>query len=135
MERIVGHGVDLVEVERVQRLLATRAEDFLASFSENEINAADPEPNRALYFAGRFAGKEAVAKGLGTGFTNGVAWIDVEIVRLESGAASVSLSGAAAERAKQLGVTKWLVSLSRSSSVVVASVLAVATSQETSPGT
>lgn len=125
--RIVGHGVDIQDIRRVERHLSNLHNDWLdGAFTEAEQTAADAPPNTAQYYAGRYAAKEAVAKALGTGFTEEVAWIDVEICRKPTGAPEVQVTGGAAEVARSLGITGWLVSISHSGDYAVASVIAIA---------
>jgi phosphopantetheine--protein transferase-like protein len=88
---VIGHGIDIVEVARIEKLLADTEEDFLeGAFSKLEQQLAPSSHARTEYFAGRFAAKEAVLKALGTGFSEGIALGEVEIARRESGAATVS---------------------------------------------
>lgn len=125
--RILGHGIDLYELARVQKHLRGSRGDWLEGvFSEEELEHADAPPRDIEYFGGRYAAKEAVAKALGTGFSDDVAWVDVEILRLPNGAPHVRLSGAAREAATALGVTSWLISISHSGGYAVASAIAIA---------
>jgi holo-[acyl-carrier protein] synthase len=124
---IVGHGIDLVEIRQIERRLSTAHGEWAeGAFTEAEQAQADPEPYRAQYFAGRYAAKEAVAKALGTGFSDDVTWHDVEILRSETGAPTVSLSGGALEVASAMGITDWLLSISHGDSFAIASAIAVA---------
>lgn len=125
VEKIVGHGVDLIEIARVSARLKLGAGDFLGSFTAREAALEPPGPGQAPFLGGRLAAKEAVAKALGTGFSQGVTWLDVEILRDDSGAPCVELHGRASERARALGVTRWWVSISHSETHAVASVIAV----------
>lgn len=123
--RIVGHGLDIQELSRVGRLLSNSNNDWRDGvFTEAEQAGADPQPNTIHYYAGRYAAKEAVAKALGTGFTEDVAWLDVEVRRKSTGAPEIHLTGGAAEVANNLGITGWLVSFSHSGDYAVASVIA-----------
>lgn len=125
--RIIGIGIDIQELKRVERLLANPHKDWLDGvFTEAEQAAADPPPNTISYYAGRYAAKEAVAKALGTGFSENVTWLDVEIRRKPTGAPEVRLGGGAADVAKQLGISDWLVSLSHSGDYAVANAIALA---------
>ena len=100
---VVGLGVDLVELDRVARALdrwGGRLVDKLMDAEEaGRLPASGAERARALALA--IAGKEAASKALGTGWSRGVRWRDVE-VRLRPEPA-VGLRGAAAARAKALG--------------------------------
>lgn len=123
---IVGHGIDVQDVARISNLLEIAEEDFLVStFTEAEraIDIGDQE--RAEFFAGRLAAKEAVAKAIGTGFAGDVAFLQVEIVRKEGGQPEARLHRAALDVANALGVTRWLVSISHTESVAFASAIAV----------
>ena len=118
---MIGHGIDIVEIERIEKIF----EDLLDQcFTELEQTNQPLGINRVRHIAGRFAAKEAVLKALGTGFGDGVAFIDVEIGHSPSGAPTVRLSGGAASVAKSLGIQKWLLSISHSESFAVASALA-----------
>jgi holo-[acyl-carrier protein] synthase len=124
--RILGHGIDLYELAVAAKHLSASHNDWIDGvFTEEEIAQADPEPGRTEYFGGRYAAKEAVAKALGTGFSDDVAWLDVEILRRASGAPEVRLSGGAVEAANALGVTRWLLSISHSGGFVLASAIAI----------
>jgi holo-[acyl-carrier protein] synthase len=126
MMRILGHGIDLMDVAKVQKHLSDSRGDWLdGAFSDDERAQADPPPHEIEFYAGRYAAKEAVVKALGTGFSDDVAWLDVEILRRPAGGAEVRLSGGAREVATALGVTEWLVSISHSGDYAVASVLAI----------
>jgi holo-[acyl-carrier protein] synthase len=125
--RILGHGIDLYELARVEKHLRGERSDWLEGvFSEEELNHADAPPRDIEYYGGRYAAKEAVAKALGTGFSDDVAWLDVEILRTPNGAPHVRLSGGALETVTAFGVTNWLVSISHSGGFAIASALALA---------
>lgn len=122
---IVGSGVDLVEVERVRRARARWGERFLRRlYTERELTycARKKEPDGSL--AARFAAKEAVAKTLGLGMGR-FAWREIEVVSDPSGRPGVSLSGAALEVARSLGVNQILLSLSHTREHALAQALAV----------
>jgi holo-[acyl-carrier protein] synthase len=122
---VIGHGIDIVEVARIEKLLADPEQDFLrGSFSESEQQLAPPQHAWAKHLAGRVAAKEAVAKALGTGFSQGIAWAEIEVSRGDSGAPEVVLSGRAQEVAAELGVTRWHLTISHSAAYAVASAIA-----------
>ncbi len=126
MMELMGHGIDIVELARITASLQTSPDDFLeATFTEAERRLAGEPAEWAGYYGGRLAAKEAVVKALGTGFSGEVSWADVEILRLPSGQPDVRLSGGAKAVADGLGVTRWLLSISHSSSFAVASAVAV----------
>jgi holo-[acyl-carrier protein] synthase len=123
---ILGHGVDIVEVARIDRIRREHGERFLERCftpAEREYAAARKRGSESL--AGRFAAKEAVLKALGTGWRDGIAWTDVEVVVIPSGQPEVRLCGVAAQTARKLGITGWLLSLSHTEAYAVASAIAV----------
>lgn len=128
MSRVLFHGVDLVDVERIRRSLDEHGERFQSRcFTKAEADyctCARP-PRDIERFAARFAAKEAALKALGTGWADGIAWTDVEVVLAPSGAPSINLSGKAKEIADRLGIAELLVSLSHTPTLAMASVIAV----------
>ncbi|HEY7326595.1 MAG TPA: holo-ACP synthase [Gemmataceae bacterium] len=123
---IIGHGVDVVDVDRIRRLLTTMEEDFLLStFTRAERSVACEEHERVLFFAGRLAAKEAVGKALGTGFTGEISWLHVEILPGEKGHPQVRLTGPALAEAERLGIDRWLLSISHVEAVAFASAISV----------
>lgn len=125
--RIVGLGIDAVEIARIDGFLRSPTRDWAAGiFSAAEREQADEPPLDARYYAGRFAGKEAVSKALGTGMVGEVTVHTIEILRLPSGAPTVNVIGGAREAADGLGVTRWFISITYSSGLAIASVIAAA---------
>ncbi|MFO0824974.1 MAG: holo-ACP synthase [Gemmataceae bacterium] len=122
---VVGHGIDIVEIPLIEQRLEAGDEWVVGAFTEAEQAEADPPPNRAQYFAGRYAVKEAVAKALGTGFTDEVVCLDVEVLRLPSGAPYATLTEGALAVAELLGITAWFVSIGHRGSYVIGSAIAV----------
>lgn len=120
-----AHGIDIVDVARIERMLADHGERFLDRvFTAHERGDCDATPSRrAERLAARFAAKEAALKALGTGWRSGIAWTDVE-TRLEpSGAPVLHLHGRALELARERQLGRWLVSLSHAGGMAVASVI------------
>jgi len=123
--RIKGHGIDIIDLERVAKLVA-RGDDFIAGwFTVAEIEYLEGRKFRIEVVGGRIAAKEAVAKALGTGFSGDVSWQDIEVQTLPSGAPTILLSGGALNVAKSLGITEVLVSISHTASTAMASAIAV----------
>lgn len=125
--RILGHGVDLVENGRIQRMVERHGDRFLARcFTDAEIAYADATPARRIErLAARFAAKEAALKALGTGWRDGIAWTDLSISRNPAGAPSLQVTGEAASIAQRLGITEWWVSMSHVDTYSMGSVIAV----------
>ena len=113
-------GVDIIEIERVQRAVNRYGERFLNRvYTEAELELCR---ERMPELAVRFAAKEAVMKALGTG-RRGVSWRDIEILRNKRNAPLVYLHGRARRKAKKLGITELAVSLSHSREYAIASVI------------
>jgi holo-[acyl-carrier protein] synthase len=122
---VVGIGLDLTEIGRIRELLVKHGERFKErTFTATESAYCDSHTDPAPHYAARFAAKEAVAKALGTGFAQGVGWLDIEVQRTESGQPGVCLHGGAAERAKQLGIDLWMLTLTHSRDTAAASAIA-----------
>lgn len=123
---VIALGLDLVEVPRIRALLERHGERFREkTFTEEESAYCDGNADPAIHFAARFAAKEAVAKALGTGFAEGVVWKDVEVTRSPAGVPGIRLHGAAANRARELGIRRWMISLTHTASGAAASVVAL----------
>jgi holo-[acyl-carrier protein] synthase len=119
-------GVDLIEISRIERALERYGDRFLARvFTPNEVLYCR---GRVPELAARFAAKEAVSKALGVGMRvlarEGIHWQDVEVVGDQRGKPVVRLSGRAAERAEELGLTEWAISLSHTREHAIAFVVA-----------
>ena len=127
MTTIISHGIDLVDIARLERTLSEHPERFLERcFTEGERAYAESRPKRrSQHLAARFAAKEAVMKAIGTGLANGVSWKEIEVRLLPSGAPALSVTGKAGEVAAGLGITGWLISLSHTDFQAVASVIGV----------
>lgn len=93
---IIGVGVDLVDIRRIERLLQKYGTQFIQKvFTLEEQAYASQRPHQARVYANRFAAKEAAAKALGTGMRGGVGWKDIEVCRAPSGAPSLCFHGRA----------------------------------------
>jgi holo-[acyl-carrier protein] synthase len=123
---ILGHGIDIADLGRVGILLSTMKEDFLlGTFTPAERATPCLPEEYVTFFGGRLAAKEAVVKALGTGFTDNIAWRHVEILRSADGSPTVRLRGVVKKLAQKLGISRWIVSISHTETLAVASVLAV----------
>ncbi len=119
---LIGTGIDLVDVERINTMIAEHGQRFLdRCFTPAEQAYADAgNKSRAERYAARFAAKEAVLKVLGTGWRDGIAWTDIEVVREPSGRPILKITGRCAEVAGDLGIRRWHVSLSHTATQAVA---------------
>jgi holo-[acyl-carrier protein] synthase len=121
---IVAIGIDIVDIARVEEILARRGERFRNRvFTQAEIDYCEGRASRLESYAVRFAAKEAAMKALGTGWGKGVGWHDIEVVRAEAGAPEIQLRGHALERMKELGARKAHLSLTHSRAVAMAQVI------------
>jgi holo-[acyl-carrier protein] synthase len=134
---VIGVGVDLVDVGRFRRVLARRPGLAERLFTEAERADAARRPDPAEPLAARFAAKEAAMKALGSGLGT-FALRDLEVVRAggtgaRRGAPTLRLVASAARAAEASGVARWHVSLSHTSEVAVAMVVAEGTVTATPP--
>ncbi len=114
---IVGVGVDVVEIARLDRALARTPRLAGRLFTAGELEARRPGS-----LAARFAAKEAVAKALGA--PGGLRWVDAEVVCEASGRPRLALHGGVAEEAAAQGITAWHLSLSHDGGLATAVVVA-----------
>jgi holo-[acyl-carrier protein] synthase len=119
---ILGVGVDVCEVRRMRQALA-RAAFRRRVFDAVETRDCERRARREEHYAARFAAKEAFFKALGSGWAKGLAWADVAVRSADGGAPSLRLGGAAARRARDLGVVRSHVSLTHSGDYAVAVVV------------
>ena len=117
-----GVGVDLVEVGRVRVMLAEKGPHvFERLLTAGEAAYCRSKADPAESVAVRLAAKEAVYKALqGSAAARGIGWRDIEVVRDEDGRPEVVLTGLAADRAREMGITRFFVSLSHTHEAAIA---------------
>ncbi|WP_243311548.1 holo-[acyl-carrier-protein] synthase [Fundidesulfovibrio agrisoli] len=122
---IVGLGIDVAELDRIERALARHGERFLAKvLTEEEIRGLPAlARNRAPYVAARFAAKEAASKALGTGFSGGITIKDFGVASDDGGKPLIRFFRKAEDRAMQLGVTRAHLSITHGRDVAAAVVV------------
>lgn len=121
---IVGTGIDIAEVERIQQALDRFGQRFLKRvFTPEEVRYCTARHNVAERLAARFAAKEAGMKAIGTGLRHGVTWQDVEVVRQPGGRPMLRFSGRAADVAASLGCRRTHLSLSHTAAQAIAHVI------------
>ncbi len=114
-------GVDIVEIKRIQAVLDAHGERFLQRvFTPQEIERYAKRTNS---LAARWAAKEGVAKALGCGIGD-IAWTEIEILNDEAGAPELYLHGKAAALSSELDIQGWSLSLSHTSELAIAFVVA-----------
>lgn len=122
---IVGLGVDVVEVDRIEAMLARHRTRFLTRvFTQGEVEHSKGRRARAQHLAARFACKEAVMKALGTGLSAGITWHDVEVVTEASGKPTLVLHGVAQRISRTQKIKRWTISLSHTRHHAVAVAIA-----------
>ena len=121
---IVGTGIDIAEVPRIEQSIERFGDRFLLRiYTEGEMRYCEGKANRAERYAARFAAKEAAMKALGTGWNHGVRWRDCEVVRLPGGRPTIKFHGKAAEFAAKLGVKNAALSISHTADQAIAQVI------------
>jgi holo-[acyl-carrier protein] synthase len=120
---IVGLGVDICEIERMERALERHPTMRERVFTPEEIAYCDSKARPAESYAGRFSAREATIKALG-GY-RGRRWQDISVTRHPSGAPAIRLDGNAKRRADALGVTQVLITFTHERANAVAFAIAV----------
>jgi holo-[acyl-carrier protein] synthase len=121
---IIGSGIDLIEIARIQHSTDRYGARFLDRvYTAGEQAYCLRKRNAAESLAARFAAKEAGAKALGTGISQGVNWLEIEVVREPGGRPGLKFYGRAAKRAERLGVRNAALSLTHTSELAMASVV------------
>ena len=124
-DRIIGIGIDIEEIARVEDLASRYGERFIGRiFTDGEARYCLRRRAPAQHLAARFSAKEAAMKALGTGRARGVLWRDVEVVR-EDGPPQLRLHGGALRRFEALGATRTLLTMTHSRQLAVAQVILV----------
>jgi holo-[acyl-carrier protein] synthase len=128
MVQILGTGIDLIEVARVERAInrpLTGARFRARVFTEGETVYCESRGRpRYQSYAGRFAAKEATMKALGTGWNRNVGWGEIEVVRQRGQAPTIKLRGKAAELARKRGVTSFHLSITHTATTAIAHLIA-----------
>ena len=122
---IVGIGLDLVEIERVGRMIAINEDRALMRlFTFREVDYASKHANPMRHYAARLAAKEAAYKALsGNNLARAVSWKDIEVVVRDDGQPLLEFHGHARKRAAELGVTRAWVTLTHSETTAAAVVV------------
>jgi holo-[acyl-carrier protein] synthase len=121
---IVGLGIDVAEVKRIGAVIESQKERFLRRvYTQDEVAYCEQFRKRYERYAGRFAVKEAAMKALGTGWSRGVRWVDVEVVRHRGGRPMLALKGKAKIIADALGVKNIVVSITHTAEQAIAQVI------------
>ena len=117
----IAIGTDIVEIQRIASTLERQGDKFVQRIlTKSEIVEYQARGNSVAFLAKRFAAKEAIAKALGTGIGRGISFQQLIVSNNSDGAPQVELQANAAERLKQLGGSKVLLSLSDEKSYALA---------------
>lgn len=109
---LFGIGIDVVETRRVESSISQFGEQFIQRvFTPSEREYCEKHKKSSLYFAARFAAKEAVSKALGTGIGKDVAFTEIEVVKKTSGEPTIKLHGNANKFAKKHNIAQVHISI------------------------
>jgi holo-[acyl-carrier protein] synthase len=122
---IIGTGVDIVDISRIEQAIETHGERFRNRvFTETEIAYCELFARKGERYAARFAAKEAARKAIGAATpVTALSWHDVEIISSTEGAPQLRFHGRGAALVEQLGVTRAHVSLSHAKDQAIAFVV------------
>ena len=121
---IVGTGVDIAEVDRIAASIKRFGGRFTERvFTRDEIRYCESKANKAERYAARFAAKEAGMKAIGTGWSRGVRWRDIEVSRMAGGRPTLAFHNKAAEFAARLGTKQVALSLTHTEQYAIAQVI------------
>ena len=122
---IIGIGVDITEISRIEKAIETNGDRFVRRvYTDGEIAYCEQYARKGERYAVRFAAKEAARKAIGAAVPlKALSWHDVEIISSTEGAPQLRFHGRAAELVRQLGVTRSHVSLSHAQDQAIAFVV------------
>ena len=121
---IVGTGIDIAEVDRIAKSIERFDRRFRERvFTAAEIRYCESKANKSERYAGRFAAKEAAMKAIGTGWSRGVTWQDVEVTRAPGGRPTIAFHNRAAEFFHALGAVRAHLSITHTKDSAMAQVI------------
>lgn len=110
---VVGIGTDIVECARIADMIAKHEGTFITKvFTGDEITYCDPRKSSVQHYAGRWAAKEAILKAIGTGWSKGIKWTDIEVLNHMGGKPFVRLGGEAVGVCADRGIDDILITIS-----------------------
>ena len=128
---VLGLGTDIIECLRIAKMIEKHGELVLNRvYTRSEIAYCSSRKGANQSYAGRWAVKEAVLKAMGTGWSRGIRWKDIEVVTDLTGKPSVAIHGVAKEICDELGISEVLISLSHCRSHATATAIAVGNSAD-----
>lgn len=121
---IIGTGIDIVNIERIDRSIARWGDLFVRRvFTRREIDRCRRQARPSECFAARFAAKEAFLKAIGLGYRRGIRWTHIEVANDSKGKPSLLFHGRATELIQALRIDREFLTLSHDRSYAVAHVL------------
>ena len=133
--RVISHGIDMVDCARLAQSIERHGQRFLRRvFTADELDYCMVRKRRIEHLAGRFAAKEAVLKVLGTGWSGGIRWTDIEVRNAPSGKPTIRLSGQCRKIADDLDVAEVLISITHIETHAIASAIGCASPPGNPPG-
>jgi holo-[acyl-carrier protein] synthase len=121
---IYGVGIDLVENDRIEKIIQKWGEKFLSRvFSDREICYCGRHAQSFIHYGARFAVKESFLKAIGMGLGRGVKLLEIEVVNNKSGKPEINLSGGAREFLVKAGIEKIHLSITHTKNYSSAMVL------------
>ena len=123
---VIGIGTDIVECLRIAKMIERHGELFIGRvYTSAEIEYCSRRKAATQHFAGRCAAKEAEQKGMGTGWSKGIHWTDIEIANDMGGKPRIRLGGAAREICEKMRLAEMMISISHCRSYATAYALAL----------
>jgi holo-[acyl-carrier protein] synthase len=120
---IYGIGTDILAVERMAQMVARGRQYLETIFTVKEIEYCEGKARKSEHYAARYAAKEAVLKALGTGWRDGLAFADIEILNDEPGQPQVFLHGKVKELFDRQQIIRTSISLSHTDEMAIAVVI------------
>ena len=120
---IFGIGADIIEVRRVEKLVARGRQYLETIFTEKEMEYCEAKARKSEHYAARYAAKEAILKALGTGWRGGLAYSDIEIINEESGKPQVFVRGEVKKYFDHHQIRRTSISLSHTREIAIALII------------
>ena len=123
---VIGLGTDIIECLRIAKMIEKHGELFLQRvYTEHEVGYCSSRKAANQHYAGRWAAKEAVLKAMGTGWSRGIRWRDIEVKVEMSGKPNIYLHGTAKDICNEMGITDMMISISHCRSHATATAIAI----------
>jgi holo-[acyl-carrier protein] synthase len=124
VSRIIGTGIDIIEIHRIEKAMEKNPDRFRArTFTDQEVEYCEKKKYKFQHYAARFGAKEAAMKAMGTGWTQGIRFSDIEVLNDEHGKPGLVFHGKAQVLFQEYGGNDAFVSLSHSKEYAAAVVI------------